>query len=314
MEYRRFGQSGLKTSVISLGGWRNFGYRLNDFETEAIIHHAVANGVTTFDTADVYGPAEEAMGKALAKLRRQDLVLVTKCYWPISDNINDRGLSRKHITESVHNSLNRLQTDYIDLFLCHRFDEEVPLKETIRTFDDLIRQGKILYWGTSAWTSEQILAALNICDEWGYERPILEQSEYSLLNPLPKQSGLDATLEKAGMGLMCWSPLAAGILAGKNLNSIQPNSLLGSVSEGLSSKYHHADNIHLARQLQQLALELQVPMATLAINWLLAQSGVNNLVLGVSSLDQLNGNLTALNFEMPTTLVEQLSSMFNIPE
>ena len=313
MNYRTIGNSGLKTSVLSLGGWRNFGVRLTDTESKQILHRAVDAGVTTFDTADVYGPAEAAMGKALSDLKRSDLVLSTKCYWPGSDNVNDRGLSRKHIRASVDQSLRRLQTDYIDIFLCHRFDAETPLLETIRTFDALIQQGKILYWGSSAWAPEQLQQALDVCDRYQLERPIVEQAEYSLLHPEPQRNGLTDLTESQGIGLMCWSPLAAGLLAGRNLTGIEAQSLLGSVSSGLSSKYHNEPNLQRARTLQTLSREWQVPMATLALNWLLAQRNVCSLVVGVSSLTQLDNNLKAIEFRLSDHQFSLLNELF-LPE
>ncbi len=312
MEYRNIGNSGLKSSVFALGGWRNFGFRLDDKQTDKIIRTAVDAGITTFDTADVYGPAEAAMGNVFQKLKRSDLVIATKCYWPISDNINDRGLSRKHIRESVEQSLTRLKTDYVDLFLCHRFDEETPLRETIRTFDDLIRQGKILYWGSSAWQADQLEQAIAICEQEGYEPPIVEQSEFSLVHPEPMLNDVQVTSAKHGIGLMCWSPLAAGLLAGKNLNGIEPSSLLASVSAGLSSKYHNTRNIEKAKRMQMLATQWHMPMASIALQWLLQQTNVASIVMGVSSLTQLQENLASLTHTLTTEQLAMVNDLFQI--
>jgi aryl-alcohol dehydrogenase-like predicted oxidoreductase len=303
------GNSGLKTSVMSLGGWRNFGFRLNQNETNQIIHSAVNSGITTFDTADVYGPAEEAMGHAFKTLNRSDLVMTTKCYWPITDNINDQGLSRKHLKESVDKSLSRLQTDYIDLFLCHRFDDNTPLRETIRTFDDLIRQGKILYWGSSAWQPSQLAQALQICDQFGYERPIVEQTEYSLLHPEPQTNGMAQFAQEHKIGLMCWSPLAAGLLAGKNLNHIESGSLLGSVSPGLSGKYHTDINRKKALKLKALANDWRLTMPELALQWVLHQRSVSSVVVGVSSLTQLQQNVKAIGQTLSPEQIKTLTDL-----
>ena len=312
MKYRKFGQSGLHTSIISVGGWKNFGYRLNEQESDSLIRYAVDNGVTTFDTADVYGPAETAMGKVFSKLDRSELVLSTKCYWPMSDNVNDRGLSRKHIRASVEKSLRNLQTDYIDIFLCHRFDETTPLQETIRTFDDLIREGKILYWGTSAWTTEQVAAAFEVCQRMGYEPPVTEQAEYSLIERQYVEKRLSPLLEQKGLGLMCWSPLASGILAGRNLDqNISPNSLIGTYSSQMQDKYHNDANIQRAKQLQLLSNEIDVPMATLALSWLMARPYVSNSVVGVSTLDQLQGNIIASDFELNADVRNAIENIFS---
>lgn len=311
MQYRSMGHSGLKSSVIALGGWRNFGFRLNQTETNQIIHTAMNAGITTYDTADVYGPAEEAMGRAFKTLKRSDLVLTTKCYWPISDNINDQGLSRKHVRESVENSLKRLKTDYIDLFLCHRFDDTTPLRETIRTFDDLIKQGKILYWGSSAWRTDQLVLALKICDQYGYEPPIIEQAEYSLLHPEPQKNGMANLAKENGIGLMCWSPLAAGILAGKNLTNIESGSLLDSVSSGLSDKYHNKENLLMARKIETLAHEWKLPMSEIALQWVIEQENVSSVIVGVSSLEQLQENIKAASQPISSEKLEALSFFLN---
>ncbi|WP_448547142.1 aldo/keto reductase [Thalassotalea fusca] len=311
MKYRKFGHSGLYTSILSVGGWKNFGIRLNEKETDSIIRYAVDNGVTTFDTADVYGPAEAAMGKVFSQLNRDNLVICTKCYWPMSDNVNDRGLSRKHIRASVTNSLKQLQTNYIDIFLCHRYDNNTPLQETIRTFNDLIREGKILYWGTSAWTAEQLIAAYDICERMGYEPPILEQAEYSLLERAYVEKHLSPLVESKGLGLMCWSPLASGILAGKNLtNQIPSSSLIGNYSQQMRDKYHNTANLEKAKQLQVLSMEADVPMATLALSWLISRNIVSNIAIGVSSLEQIQSNIVACQYELPADLTYAVEEIF----
>lgn len=310
MKYKSFGKSGLKTSILSLGSWRNFGSRLSDSDTRKIIRSAIDQGITTFDTADVYGPAEEAMGRALKGVERRNIVLSSKCYWPMSENVNDRGLSRKHIRESVDSSLSRLGTDYVDLYICHRFDDDTPLLETIRTYDDLIREGKILYWGTSAWTSDQLTMAVETCDTYGFDRPIAEQAEYSLLHPEPARNGVTECVSRYGMGLMCWSPLAAGLLAGRNLTPvIEANSLLGSVSTGLSDKYHNARNIQRALRLKSECESRGVSMAAVALSWLIKQPEVSNIVVGVSSLDQLKTNISSVDFELDDSLLDFLLNL-----
>ncbi|WP_462173684.1 aldo/keto reductase [Pseudoalteromonas xiamenensis] len=315
MKYRKIGQSGLSASVLSVGGWKNFGERLNDTDSKRIIHHAVEQGINSFDTADVYGNAEEAMGRAFKGLDRNKLVLSSKCYWPMSDDVNDRGLSRKHVRASVENSLKRLDTDYIDLYLCHRFDEHTPLRETIRTFDDLIRDGKILYWGTSAWTKEQLVQAFHICKEMGYEPPIVEQAEYSLLVRDYVEQEIQPLREQYGLGLMCWSPLAAGILAGKNLDqNVQPNTLLSTYSPQLRDKYWNDGHVAKAQQLRTLSEKLDVSMATLALAWLAENSKVDSIVVGVSSFEQLTANLNAVDYALDTTTKAQLNSIFQSSE
>lgn len=311
MNYKKIGRSGLSTSMLSIGGWRNFGERLGAQETQQIIHSAAARGITTFDTADVYGNAEQAMGQAFKGLDRNKLVISSKCYWPMSDDINDRGLSRKHIRASVHRSLQHLDTDYIDIYLCHRFDETTPLRETIRAFDDLIREGKILYWGTSDWSAAQLVEAYRICEQMHYEPPILEQAEYSLLVRSRVEQELQPIQAEYGLGLMCWSPLAAGLLAGKNLDdSLQPNSLLASYSPSLRDKYRTVAHLEKARQLRTLAQQLDIPMAAMSLAWLAQTPQVDSIVVGVSSHEQLMENIAALDHTLSADTINQLNRLF----
>src|SRR5574341_854768 len=184
MKYRRVGESGLKISEISLGAWLTFGRSVEDKQTEKIIRTAIDSGVNFLDIADVYGKgrAEEVVGKIIKPLKRSDLVISTKVFWPMSANINDRGLSRKHITESIDKSLQRLGTDYLDIYFCHRPDPETPIEETVRAMGDLIRQGKILYWGTSVWETEQISKAVASAEDCNAYAPIVEQPRYNMLD------------------------------------------------------------------------------------------------------------------------------------
>jgi aryl-alcohol dehydrogenase-like predicted oxidoreductase len=311
MEYRKVGQSGLHASTLSIGGWKNFGERLNDSESKRIIHSAVEYGINSFDTADVYGNAEAAMGRAFKGLDRNKLVISSKCYWPMSNDINDRGLSRKHIRASVHSSLKKMNTDYIDIYLCHRFDEHTPLRETIRTYDDLIREGKILYWGTSAWTKEQIEEAFNICHEMGWEPPITEQAEYSLLARDYIEQEIAPLRAQHGLGLMCWGPLASGILAGKNLDhTLAPESLLATYSPQLRSKYLNEHNLAKALKLKRLSEEIDIPMATLSLAWLADNQAVDSIVVGVSTNEQLYSNLRALEFKLTYDVKTELNMIF----
>jgi aryl-alcohol dehydrogenase-like predicted oxidoreductase len=183
MRTRRLGDSGLQVSVISLGSWLTFGESVDVEATRKLIAHARELGVNLFDTADVYanGQAELALGAALTGVPRHQVVLATKCFFPTSEAPTDRGLSRKHVVESVEGSLRRLGTDYLDLHQCHRYDPDTPLEETVRAYEDLIRQGKLLYWGTSLWSRDQIAAACDVADGTGGYRPVANQPVYSIL-------------------------------------------------------------------------------------------------------------------------------------
>src|SRR5688572_26932034 len=218
MEYRRVGKSGLMVSAISLGAWLTYGSDVVAQEASIqCLRTAVENGVNFIDVADIYssGEAEKVVGKFIKDYKRSDLVISTKAYWPMSDDVNDRGLSRKHITESVNKSLKRFDTDYIDIFFCHRFDDQTPVEETVRAIDDLINQGKILYWGTSMWNATNIHEGFATAKAVNANRPIVEQPEYNMLDRNFVESGLEEALAAAGMSMVVWSPLAQGILTGK---------------------------------------------------------------------------------------------------
>src|SRR5439155_26028432 len=215
MNYRHLGDEGVKVSEFGLGGWLPFGNAMELEQARAVMDKAFDVGINFYDTADGYGRGrcEELWGELLRHRRRQDYVLATKVFFPMSDNVNDRGLSRKHIMESIHNSLRRLRTDYLDLYQCHRQDEDTPLEETIRAFDDLSHQGKIVYWGFSNWTVEQIEKCLKICGD-RYFKPKSSQPRYNLLNRDIEEKILPLCA-KAGIGQVTYSPLQQGILSGK---------------------------------------------------------------------------------------------------
>ena len=216
MEYRHLGRSGLKISEIAYGNWITHGSQVEEAAASACVAAALDDGITSFDTADVYAGtrAEEVLGRALHGVRRESLEIFTKLYWPVGPGANDRGLSRKHIMESAHGSLRRLQTDYLDLYQAHRYDHETPLEETLRAFDDLVRQGKVLYVGVSEWRAEEIAAALRIAGEMGFDRIVSNQPQYSMLWRVIEAEVLPLC-EKEGIGQIVFSPIAQGVLTGK---------------------------------------------------------------------------------------------------
>ncbi|HEX2372456.1 MAG TPA: aldo/keto reductase family protein, partial [Actinomycetota bacterium] len=216
MEYRRLGASGVRVSEIGLGSWLTYGNGVEADQARACVARAHQLGVNFFDTADVYGrgAAEEVMGQALAGFPRSSYVLATKVYFPVGDGPNDRGLSRKHVMEQCHASLRRLRTDYLDLYQCHRYDDETPLEETLRALDDLVRQGKVHYVGVSEWTAGQIADALALADELGLDRLVANQPEYSILRRRIEAEVLPLSARE-GVGQVVWSPLAQGVLTGK---------------------------------------------------------------------------------------------------
>ncbi len=213
MRYRKLGKWGLKVSEISLGAWVTFGDAVKDKETvREIVKIAYEGGVNFFDNADVYakGLAEEIMGEVLKEFPRHTLVLSTKAYWPMSEDPNDRGLSRKHLLESLTKSLKRLKTDYVDIFFAHRYDPEVPMEEIVYAMHTLVEKGYALYWGTSEWPAARIAEAVAFAKENGLHPPVVEQPQYSMLYRERVEGEILPEAERFGMGLVVWSPWPRG--------------------------------------------------------------------------------------------------------
>src|SRR5215831_18650913 len=216
MEYRKLGRSGLTVSEIAYGNWITHGSQVEEDAARTCVEAALDEGITSFDTADVYAGtrAEEVLGRALQGVRRESVEIFTKVYWPTGPGANDRGLSRKHIMTSANASLRRLQTDYLDMYQAHRYDHNTPLAETMRAFDDLVRQGKVLYIGVSEWRPEEIAAALRIADEMGLDRIISNQPQYNMIWRVIEAEVIPLC-EREGIGQIVWSPVAQGALTGK---------------------------------------------------------------------------------------------------
>jgi voltage-dependent potassium channel beta subunit len=312
MRYRRVGDSGLRVSALSLGGWTTFGMSVSDPEqTRALITTAYDNGINFFDIADSYGrgAAERAMGEVFKEFPRNTLVISSKVYWPISDDVNDRGLSRKHIMESIDRSLRNIGTDYLDLYFCHRYDTETPTEETVRAMDDLIHQGKILYWGTSEWTDEQIQEALDICEDYGLYRPIVEQPQYNLLHRQRVEETILPLAEEEGIGLVVWSPLGGGLLTGKYDNGLPEDSRLAR-NESMAQSMLREEVLDAVRQLKPIADELGITRAQLAIAWVLRQPGVSSAITGATKISQLEETLKAVEIELDASVLEHLDELF----
>lgn len=311
MQYRRLGESGLKVSALSLGGWTTFGESLKDQElTGQIITRAYENGINFFDIADVYamGEAERVMGSVLKNFPRHTLVISSKLFWPMSDDVNDRGLSRKHIMESINRSLQRIGTDYLDIYFCHRYDEETPLEETVRAMDDLIHQGKILYWGTSEWSADQIQAALNVCDQFNLYHPQTEQPQYSMFRRERVENEILPVTEPNGIGLVVWSPLASGLLTGKYDNGIPEDSRLGRL-EWLRGRWMQDKFVNAVKALKPLADGLGITRSQLAIAWTLRQPGVSSAITGATRVDQLDETLKSVEVRLEDGLLDQIEAI-----
>lgn len=310
MNYRRMGKTGIKLSEISIGAWLTYGRRVEQKEVERILKTAVDAGVNFIDVADIYakGEAEKSVGAVLGNFSRSDLVLSSKVYWPMSENINDRGLSRKHIFESIDKSLQRLGTDYIDLYFCHRYDDQTEVEETVRAMEDLIRQGKILYWGTSMWSSEQIESAVGQAQQWRAYGPAVEQPQYNMIH---REIEVDvmSTCADNGMGLTVWSPLGQGLLTGKYLDGM-PDDSRGKLDDWLKKDLTD-ENLNKVRKLAELASEIGCTPAQLAIAWVLRRPEVTTAITGATRESQLKENLGAADVTIGEDVIEQIETILN---
>jgi len=313
MQYRRLGNAGMKVSSISLGGWINFGE--GKVEQEAafnVVKTAYDAGINFFDLADIYGrgEAEKQMGAMLAEFPRHTLVISTKVFWPMSDDINDRGLSRKHIMESIDKSLQRLGTDYVDIYFCHRPDPETPISETAHTMHDLVTAGKVLYWGTSEWEGWQIAEAYEICKANGWHLPKTEQPQYSMLHRERVEETILPVTKPRGIGVVPWSPLAMGMLTGKYDDGIPDDSRFGR-EEWAKKRYLNDTNAEIVRQLKPIADDLGISRAQLALAWLLKDEGVSSVITGATKPTQVTDNAAASEVELSSDVVEQIASTLN---
>jgi voltage-dependent potassium channel beta subunit len=300
MEYRSLGRCGAKVSALGLGGWTTYGGSVTDDATvRSLIRHAFDAGVNFFDIADIYGrgAAEDIMGRALRELPRHELVISSKVFWPMSDDVNDRGLSRKHIMESVDKSLRRIGTDYLDLYFCHRWDPDTPLEETARAMDDLVRQGKVLYWGTSEWSGAQLRDAHALADRRNLYAPRVEQPQLSLLARRRFHGDVQPAATALGMGLVVWSPLASGVLTGKYDSGVPDDARLSRI-DWLREELLTEGKLARSRALAPIAEGLGCTRAQLAIAWAAAQPGVSSVILGATRMEQLIENLAALDIEL----------------
>lgn len=306
MHYRRLGKTGIKVSEISLGAWVTFGAQINEAESTRLLHTAYERGVNFFDNADMYaeGRAEEIMGRAIRNLPRTALVLSSKVFWPTMPGPNGRGLSRKHITESLHASLRRLQTDYVDLYFCHRYDPDTPVEEVVRTMSDLVQQGKILYWGTSEWRAWQIAIAWGIAQRDGLIAPVVEQPQYNMLHRRRFETHLAPMARDLGLGLVTWSPLAFGLLTGKYNDGIPEGSRAALNNMAWVRDNLTPEHLTTVRALAALAAQLGLTTAQLAIAWLLRWKELSSVITGASHLNQLEENLKAA--ESVTLLTEDV--------
>lgn len=315
MNYRKIGNCGAKVSVVGLGSWLTLGGTVDEKTGMKLVKKAFDAGVIFFDTADIYalGKAEQFYGKALAGFKRQDLFIASKCFWPMSDNPNDKGLSRKHVFESVHNSLRYLNTDYIDLYQCHRYDTETPVEETCRAFNTLIEQGKILYWGTSEWTMEQIRSAHDLCEKHDLHKPVSNQPQYSLLWRQIETNGVKKYCSSKGIGQVVWSPLAQGVLTGKySAGKIDASSRLGHKRHsGFVTGYMSEKNMNRVASLLKISEECGISPAILALAWCLRDQIISSVITSATKESQLKENLRAGEIEVPNEIISRIDKIFS---
>ncbi len=295
MHYRRLGRSGLKVSEISLGAWVTFGAQIDEKTASDLIHAAYDAGVNFFDNADMYanGQAEVVMGRAIKDLPRSALVISSKVFWPTMPGPNGRGLSRKHVMESVHASLKRLDTDYLDLYFCHRYDPDTPIEEIVQTMDILVQQGKILYWGTSEWRSWQISAAFHVALSNHAIPPAMEQPQYNLFHRKRVEDELTPLSRELGLGLTTFSPLYFGILTGKYNDGIPAGTRASLEEMAWMRDTITPERIAIVQQLSEVAADLGLTTAQLAIAWILRRKEVSSVITGATRITQLLENLAA---------------------
>lgn len=312
MEYRRLGKSGLQVSALSFGSWVTFGKHVDEDVSEACMVAAYESGVNFFDNAEVYaaGQSEFIMGRLLKKLgwTRDSFIVSSKVFWGSKRDPlpTQHGLNRKHVTEACHQALERLQLDYLDLYFCHRPDRNTPIEETVRAMHDLIQQGKVLYWGTSEWSAQQIMEAYSIARQFNLTPPTMEQPQYHLFHRERVEVEYARLYDEIGLGMTIWSPLASGLLTGKYNDGI-PEGTRASLEgyDWLKQRFTSEKarpQIDSIRNLTVIAENLGTNMARLAIAWCLKNPNVSSVITGASRLEQVEDNLQALD------VVEMLDS------
>jgi len=314
MNHRHLGRSGLMVSEISYGNWLTHGAQVDKDAAFACVRAALEEGITTFDTADVYAQtrAEEVLGEALAGQRRTALEICTKLFWPVGPGANERGLSRKHILEGLHGSLRRLRTEYVDLYQAHRYDVETPLEETMSAFADLVRQGKVLYIGVSEWTAQQITRAAALAPDL-HVPFVSNQPQYSMLWRVIEAEVIPASA-KAGVGQIVWSPLAQGVLTGKYLPGQPPPQGSRATDERgsqmiASFDFMSDDVLKRVQKLKPIAQEVGLSMAQFAVAWVLQNPGVSSAIIGASRPEQVHDNVKASGVKLDASIMKRIDEV-----
>jgi voltage-dependent potassium channel beta subunit len=323
MEYRRLGKSGLQVSVLSFGSWVTFGNQMDVDAALASMTAAYDAGVNFFDNAEVYalGKSEIVMGKALQKAgwRRDSYLVSSKVFWGSIEDARptQRGLSRKHIFEACHQAMARLQVDYLDLYFCHRPDPTVSLEETVRVMTDLIHQGKVLYWGTSEWSAQQIMEAYSVARQYHLIPPTMEQPEYNMFHRYRVEVEYGRLYDAIGLGTTIWSPLASGLLTGKYNEGIPQDSRANLEGYEWLREFCESEEgqsrIQKARELQEVADELGTSLPHLAIAWCVKNPNVSTVITGASRVGQVVDNMQALDVvpQLTDDVLGQIETILN---
>ena len=298
MEYRRLGESGLKVSSLSFGSWVTFVYQLDESSASKCMDYAYNEGVNFFDNAEAYanGKSEKLMGNIIKKLKwtRDTYIISSKVFWG-GEKPTQRGLCKKHINDACNAALKRMKVDYLDLFYCHRPDPDTPILETVFAMNDLITQGKIMYWGTSEWSAKEIEEAFKLCNDYNLRCPTMEQPQYNILHRDRMEKEYESLFKKYSLGTTVWSPLASGLLTGKYNEGIPSQSRFNVKGyEWLSEEMKNTD-FKKIKEVGEIANSLNITQAQLAIIWCLNKKNVSSVILGASSIGQLKENLESIN-------------------
>ncbi|SEU21158.1 aldo/keto reductase family protein [Paenibacillus sp. NFR01] len=314
MKYRRLGRSGLKVSEIGLGSWLTYGSATAEDTAKACIHQAFKLGINFFDTSNSYAGAEQVVGSTLKEYPRSSYVLATKLFFPQGEGVNERGLSRKHIVEQCEASLKRLGTDYIDLYQCHRFDQDTPIDETLRALDDLTAQGKILYAGVSEWTAAQIAEAAHIGKDQRFRPLISNQPIYNMFERYIEKEDVIRTTEANGIGLIVFSPLAQGVLTGKykpGQGIPQDSRAANDQTNWVINSYLREDVLACTVKLEALAAELGATLSQFALAWVLRQPNVSSAIIGSSRVSQIEENVKAVDLELTADVLARTEEILS---
>lgn len=312
MKYRRLGRSGLKVSEIGLGSWLTYGSATSEETAQACIHKAYELGINFFDTSNSYYGAEQVLGKTLSTYSRSSYVLATKVFFAQGDGPNERGLSRKHIMEQCEASLKRLGVDYIDLYQCHRFDQETPIEETLRALDDLTAQGKILYAGVSEWSANQISNATEIRDRLHLRPLVSNQPIYNMFERYIEREQVIQQCERDGLSQIVFSPLAQGVLTGKYKpgQEIPKNSRAANdQTNGVINSYLNNEVLECVARLDVLAQELDLTLSQLSLAWVLRQPNVSSAIIGSSRPAQIEENIRAVDIQLTDDVLEKIEQI-----